>query len=44
MEAAQHALAELRARMHTRNREDERAWKDIRQGFNKAWERPGEGV
>ena len=36
IKAAQHAFAELRARVHMRNREDERAWKDIRQGFNKA--------
>ena len=37
VKAAQHTLAELRARVHMRNLEDERAWKDIRQGFNKAW-------
>jgi len=37
IKTAQHALAELRARVRMRNREDERAWKDIRQGFNKAW-------
>jgi len=37
IQAAQHAFAELRARVHMRNREDERSWKDIRQGFNKAW-------
>jgi uncharacterized membrane protein/ElaB/YqjD/DUF883 family membrane-anchored ribosome-binding protein len=37
IKAAQHALAELRARVRMRNREDERAWKDIRQGFNQAW-------
>jgi ElaB/YqjD/DUF883 family membrane-anchored ribosome-binding protein len=37
IKAAQHALAELRARVRMRNREDERAWKDIRQGFNNAW-------
>jgi uncharacterized membrane protein len=37
VKAAQHSLAELRARVRMRNREDERAWKDIRQGFNKAW-------
>jgi uncharacterized membrane protein len=36
IKAAQHAFAELRARVHMRNREDDRAWKDIRQGFNKA--------
>jgi uncharacterized membrane protein len=34
--AAQHSFAELKAQMHTRKREDERAWKDIRAGFNKA--------
>lgn len=34
--AAQHSFAELKARVRTRNREDERAWKDIREGFNKA--------
>jgi uncharacterized membrane protein len=33
--AAQHTLAELKARLRTRNREDERAWADIRQGFNR---------
>lgn len=37
VKAAQHALAELRARVRMRNREDERSWNDIRQGFNKAW-------
>lgn len=37
IKAAQHSLAELRAHLRTRNREDERAWKDIRQGFNKTW-------
>ena len=37
VKAAQHALAELRARVRMRNREDERSWEDIRQGFNKAW-------
>jgi ElaB/YqjD/DUF883 family membrane-anchored ribosome-binding protein len=37
IKAAQHALAELRARTRMRIREDGRAWKDIRQGFNKAW-------
>jgi len=37
IKAAQHSLDELRARVRTRNREDERAWKDIREGFNKAW-------
>jgi hypothetical protein len=34
--AAQHSLAELKAQMHTRRHEDERAWKGIREGFNKA--------
>jgi len=33
---AQHSLAELKAQMRARRREDERAWKDIRAGFNKA--------
>ena len=37
VKAAQHALAELKARVRMRNREDERSWNDIRQGFNKAW-------
>ncbi|HTQ96512.1 MAG TPA: DUF1269 domain-containing protein [Candidatus Acidoferrum sp.] len=37
IKAAQHAYAELKAHVRMRNREDERAWKDIRQGFNKAW-------
>jgi uncharacterized membrane protein len=37
IKAAQHALAELKAHIRMRNREDERAWKDIRQGLNKAW-------
>lgn len=37
IKAAQHSLAELRSRVRMRNREDERAWKDVRQGFNKAW-------
>jgi uncharacterized membrane protein len=37
VKAAQHASAELKARVRMRNREDERSWKDIRQGFNKAW-------
>ena len=27
----------IKANVRVRNREDERAWKDIRQGFNKAW-------
>jgi hypothetical protein len=34
--AAQHSFAELKARVRMRNREDERAWKDIRAGFNMA--------
>jgi uncharacterized membrane protein len=38
IKAAQHSLAELKSHVHMRNREDERAWKDIRQGFNKAWQ------
>ena len=37
VKAAEHSLAELKANVRMRNREDERAWKDIRQGFNKAW-------
>lgn len=37
IEASQDALAELKARVRMRNREDERAWKDIRHGFRKAW-------
>lgn len=37
IKAAQYSLAELKANVRMRNREDERAWKDIRQGFNKAW-------
>ena len=37
IKAAQHSLAELKAHVRMRNREDERAWKDIRQGFNNAW-------
>jgi uncharacterized membrane protein len=35
--AAQNSLAEFRAHVRMRNREDEQAWKDVRQGFNKAW-------
>lgn len=34
--AAQHSFAELKARVRMRKHEDERAWKDIRAGFNKA--------
>ncbi len=37
IKATQHAYAELRALVRMRNREDERAWKDIRRGLNKAW-------
>jgi uncharacterized membrane protein len=37
IKTAQQSLAELRAHVRMRNREDDRAWKDIRQGFNKAW-------
>jgi len=37
IKAAEHSLAELRAHLRMRKREDERAWKDIQQGFNKAW-------
>jgi len=37
IKAAQHAYAELKAKGRIRNREDERASKDIRQGFKKAW-------
>ncbi len=37
IKAAQHAYAELKAKVRMRNREDERASKDIRQGFKKAW-------
>jgi hypothetical protein len=36
LDAAQHSFAELKARVRTMKREDERAWKDIRAGFNKA--------
>jgi len=35
--AAQHAFAQFKANMRTMRQEDERAWKDIRSGFNKAW-------
>jgi hypothetical protein len=31
-------LAELKAHARMRSAEEERAWKDIRQGFNKAWQ------
>jgi uncharacterized membrane protein len=37
IKAAQHSLAELKAHVRMRKSEDERAWKDIQQGFNKAW-------
>lgn len=33
----QQSLAELKAHVRMRHGEDERAWKDVRQGFNKAW-------
>jgi uncharacterized membrane protein len=33
---AQHSVAEQKARLRMRKREDERAWKDIRAGFNQA--------
>jgi uncharacterized membrane protein len=33
---AQHSVAELKAQVRMRKREDERAWGDIRAGFNKA--------
>jgi uncharacterized membrane protein len=36
LKAARHSFAELKARVRMRNREDERAWNDIRVGFNKA--------
>ena len=36
IKTAQHSVAELKAHVRMRNREDERAWKDIREGFNKA--------
>lgn len=36
IDAAQHSLAELKARVRMRQREGERAWRDIRAGFNKA--------
>jgi uncharacterized membrane protein len=38
LKVAQHSFAELKARVRMRNREDERAWEDIRAGFNKATE------
>ena len=34
---AQHKLAQLKANARVRKQEDERAWKDIRTGFNEAW-------
>ena len=34
---AQHSLSGLKAHVRMRKSEDERAWKDIQQGFNKAW-------
>jgi hypothetical protein len=36
IDAAQHSFAELKARVRMRKKEDERGWKDIRAGFNKA--------
>lgn len=36
IDAGQHSFAELKSRVRTRNREDERAWADIRAGFSKA--------
>lgn len=35
--AAQRAFAQFKANVRTSSQEDERAWKDIRSGFNKAW-------
>lgn len=35
--AAQRTFAQFKANMRTATQEDERAWKDIRSGFNKAW-------
>jgi uncharacterized membrane protein len=35
--AAERTLAQFKANMRTTTQEDERAWKDIRSGFNKAW-------
>jgi uncharacterized membrane protein/ElaB/YqjD/DUF883 family membrane-anchored ribosome-binding protein len=37
LKAAQQAFAEVRSRVHMRNIEDERSWKDVREGLNKAW-------
>jgi ElaB/YqjD/DUF883 family membrane-anchored ribosome-binding protein len=37
IKTAQQSLADLKAHLRMRDREGERAWKDIRQGFNKAW-------
>ena len=34
---AQHKLAQLKANARARKQEDERAWKDIRTGFDQAW-------
>jgi uncharacterized membrane protein len=36
IEAARHSLAELKALVRMRRGEDERSWKDVREGFNKA--------
>jgi len=35
--AAQHTFAGLKANMRSKKQEDERAWKEIRSGLNKAW-------
>jgi uncharacterized membrane protein len=37
LKVAERSLAELRAHVRMRKSEDERAWKDIQQGFNRAW-------
>jgi uncharacterized membrane protein len=37
LSAARNSLAELKAELRARNREDDHAWAGIRQGFNKAW-------
>jgi hypothetical protein len=36
IKTAQQSLADLKAHVRMRDREGERAWKDIRQGFNRA--------
>lgn len=38
IKSAQHAFAEYKASIRTKNQADERSWKDIRSGFNKAWQ------